>query len=133
MSQLSLATEAGVSSRHLSFLETGRASPSREMVLRLARALDVPLREQNELLLAAGFAPVYRETKLAAPELAAVERATDMAAAAPWEALGAGPTSRFIDLMTPLALRIASANEAMRVNPMALDPVRELAVPGWNT
>jgi hypothetical protein len=66
-------------------------------------------------------------------DLAAVERATDSAAAAPWEALGAGPTSRFIELMTPLALRIASANEAMRVNPMALDPVRELAVPGWNT
>lgn len=66
-------------------------------------------------------------------DLAAVERATDMAALAPWEALGAVGTKRFIDLMTPLALRIASANEAMRVNPMALDPVRELAVPGWNT
>jgi hypothetical protein len=66
-------------------------------------------------------------------DLAAVERATDAAALAPWEALGAGPASRFIELMTPLALRIASANEAMRVNPMALDPVRELAVPGWNT
>ncbi|MFI6096830.1 hypothetical protein ACIA8G_14810 [Lentzea sp. NPDC051213] len=66
-------------------------------------------------------------------DLAAVERATDLAALAPWEALGAAGTSRFIELMTPLALRIASANEAMRVNPMALDPVRELAVPGWNT
>jgi hypothetical protein len=66
-------------------------------------------------------------------DLAAVERATDAAAAGPWEALGAAGTSRFIELMTPLALRIASANEAMRVNPMALDPVRELAVPGWNT
>jgi hypothetical protein len=66
-------------------------------------------------------------------DLPAVERATDMAALSPWEALGAVGTTRFIDLMTPLALRIASANEAMRVNPMALDPVRELAVPGWNT
>ncbi|WP_329789385.1 hypothetical protein V1227_34435 [Lentzea sp. DG1S-22] len=66
-------------------------------------------------------------------DLAAVERATDEAALAPWKALGAGPTERFVELMTPLALRIASANEAMRVNPMALDPVRELAVPGWNT
>jgi hypothetical protein len=66
-------------------------------------------------------------------DLAAVERATDAAALAPWEALGTGRTSRFIELMTPLALRIGSANEAMRVNPMALDPVRELAVPGWNT
>ncbi|ANZ42907.1 hypothetical protein BBK82_21030 [Lentzea guizhouensis] len=66
-------------------------------------------------------------------DLAAVERATDEAARAPWEGLGAARTSRFVDLMTPLALRIASGNEAMRVNPMALDPVRELAVPGWNT
>ncbi len=66
-------------------------------------------------------------------DLASVERATDAAAVGPWEALGVSRTSRFIDLMTPLALRIASANEAMRVNPMALDPVRELAVPGWNT
>lgn len=66
-------------------------------------------------------------------DLLAVERATDAAAMAPWEALGASRTSRFIELMTPLALRIASANEAMRINPMALDPVRELAVPGWNT
>lgn len=66
-------------------------------------------------------------------DLAEVERATDAAALAPWEALGSDRTGRFADLMTPLALRIASANEAMRVNPMALDPVRELAVPGWNT
>ncbi len=66
-------------------------------------------------------------------DLAAVERATDSAALSPWEDLGTAGTSRFVELMTPLALRIASANEAMRVNPMALDPVRELAVPGWNT
>jgi hypothetical protein len=66
-------------------------------------------------------------------DLAAVERATDAAALAPWQELGDSRTLRFIDLMTPLALRIASANEAMRINPMALDPVRELAVPGWNT
>ncbi|WP_394616008.1 hypothetical protein JNUCC0626_40895 [Lentzea sp. JNUCC 0626] len=66
-------------------------------------------------------------------DLPAVEAATDAAAAAPWEALGETGTARFVELMTPLALRIAEANEAMRVNPMALDPVRELAVPGWNT
>jgi transcriptional regulator with XRE-family HTH domain len=70
MSQLGLALEAEISSRHLSFIETGRARPSREMVLRLARALDVPLRERNDLLLAAGFAPVLRETPLDAPEMA---------------------------------------------------------------
>lgn len=58
-SQLDLSLDVGVSTRHLSFLETGRAQPSRDMVLRLARELDIPLREQNELLLAAGFAPAY--------------------------------------------------------------------------
>src|SRR5689334_23487767 len=70
LSQLDLALDAGVSSRHLSFVETGRARPSREMVLRLCSALDVPLRERNLLLLAAGFAPVHRETPLDAPEMA---------------------------------------------------------------
>ena len=70
ISQLDLAGRAQISQRHLSFLELGRASPSREMVLRLAVALDVPLRQQNALLLAAGLAPVWHETELAAPELA---------------------------------------------------------------
>ncbi|HEU4727305.1 MAG TPA: helix-turn-helix transcriptional regulator, partial [Kofleriaceae bacterium] len=66
LSQLALAAEAEISSRHLCFLETGRARPSREMVLRLASVLDVPLRERNGLLLAAGFAPVYQESTLEA-------------------------------------------------------------------
>lgn len=61
ISQLGLAAEAGVSQRHISFLETGRAKPSREMVIHLAAALDVPLRQRNELLDSAGFAPAYRE------------------------------------------------------------------------
>lgn len=76
-SQLALALEAGVSARHLSFVETGRARPSREMVLTLARTLEVPLREQNELLLAAGFAPAYRESDLDGPEMTAARRALD--------------------------------------------------------
>lgn len=76
-SQLRLATEAGVSSRHLSFVETGRSQPSREMVVRLAEALDVPLRERNALLAAAGFASVYRESRLDAPELEPVDRALE--------------------------------------------------------
>ena len=76
-SQLALAVEAEVSPRHLCFVETGRASPSREMVLILASALDVPLRERNDLLLAAGYAPVYRETDLSAPELAPARKALD--------------------------------------------------------
>jgi transcriptional regulator with XRE-family HTH domain len=67
VSQLDLAVEAGVSSRHVSFIETGRAQPSREMVLMLSRVLDVPLRDRNELLMAAGYAAVYRATDLDAP------------------------------------------------------------------
>lgn len=78
MAQLTLAGIAGVSQRHLSFLELGRTAPSREMVLRLAAALDLPLRQQNALMLAAGFAPAWRETPLDAPALAIVHRALDL-------------------------------------------------------
>ena len=77
LSQLDLAGDAEISQRHLSFLELGRAAPSRAMVIRLAEALDVPLRQHNALLLAAGFAPVWRETDLAAPALAQVRKALD--------------------------------------------------------
>jgi transcriptional regulator with XRE-family HTH domain len=77
LSQLELALEADVSSRHVSFLETGRARPSREMVLRLAEHLDIPLRERNRLLLAAGYAPLYAERSLQAPEMAPVHQALD--------------------------------------------------------
>jgi transcriptional regulator with XRE-family HTH domain len=69
LSQLELSNVAGISTRHLSFLETGRARPSREMVLRLTERLDVPLRERNGLLMAAGFAPVYRERSIEDPEM----------------------------------------------------------------
>jgi transcriptional regulator with XRE-family HTH domain len=72
LSQLDLAIEAGVSPRHVSFVETGRSTPSRAMVLRLAAVLDVPLREQNQLLLAAGLAPIYGERALDDPDMAAV-------------------------------------------------------------
>ena len=75
LSQLALAEEAGVSPRHVSFLETGRSRPSREMVTLLCRVLGVPFRERNGLLLAAGFAPVYAEPKLEAAELRAVRTA----------------------------------------------------------
>ena len=77
LSQLALATEAEVSSRHLCFIENGRASPSRDMVLLLSRVLDVPLRERNTLLLAAGFAPMYVESQLEAPELESIRAALD--------------------------------------------------------
>ncbi|WP_437282888.1 helix-turn-helix transcriptional regulator [Sorangium sp. So ce375] len=78
MSQLDLACEADISTRHLSFLETGRAQPSREMVVRLAERLDVPLRDRNQLLVAAGYAPVYPERSLDDPALAAARKAVDL-------------------------------------------------------
>ena len=77
LSQLALATEANVSPRHLCFIETGRSKPSREMVLHLADALAVPLRERNAMLLAAGFAPTFRELTLDDRELAPVRQAID--------------------------------------------------------
>ena len=78
LSQLELALHADVSSRHLSYVETGRSKPSREMVLRLADALDVPLRERNTLLAAAGYASRYVATDLAAPELARMRSAIEL-------------------------------------------------------
>jgi len=72
MSQLDLSGRAGVSTRHLSFVETGRSRPTRGMLLRLAEELDVPLRARNELLLAGGFAPAYPESALDGPPLAGV-------------------------------------------------------------
>jgi transcriptional regulator with XRE-family HTH domain len=77
VSQLDLASEAGVSARHVSFIETGRAQPSREMILMLARVLDVPLRDRNELLLSAGYAAMYRASDLDAPALEQARRALD--------------------------------------------------------
>lgn len=72
LSQLELALEAEVSARHISFLETGKATPSREMLLTLSNVLDVPLRERNLLLLAAGYAPIYGETSLDDPRMSQV-------------------------------------------------------------
>jgi transcriptional regulator with XRE-family HTH domain len=77
LSQLQLALAAGCSQRHVSFLELGRTKPSREMVLRLSTALDVPLRHSNELLLAAGYAPVWNETDLGAQILTPIRSALD--------------------------------------------------------
>ena len=78
LSQLDLAGETEISTRHLSFMETGRATPSRDMVLRLAGRLDVPLRGRNELLMAAGYAPVYPARSLNAPDLHAARQAVEL-------------------------------------------------------
>src|SRR5215208_2154037 len=78
LSQLDLALEAEISTKHLSFLETGRAQPSREMVLRLSERLDVPLRERNVLLVSAGFAPVFPQRPLGDPALGPARKAVDL-------------------------------------------------------
>src|SRR5882762_3543207 len=78
LSQLDLALEAEISTKHLSFLETGRAQPSRDMVLRLAEELEVPLRERNVLLVSAGYAPVFSQRPLDDPALQAARKAVDL-------------------------------------------------------
>jgi transcriptional regulator with XRE-family HTH domain len=89
LSQLDLSNRAAVSTRHLSYVETGRSRPSRELLLHLAETLDVPLREQNRMLLAAGHAPHFSERPVDAPELAEVRRALDQVLEAhdPWPAV----------------------------------------------
>jgi transcriptional regulator with XRE-family HTH domain len=77
VSQLELALGAGISPRHLSFVETGRAQPGRDVVLRLSSALDLPLRDRNSALIAAGYAPIYRQGSLQAPEMEPIVRAVD--------------------------------------------------------
>jgi transcriptional regulator with XRE-family HTH domain len=78
LSQLDLACDAGISTRHLSFVETGRAQPSRDMLLHLSEQLDVPVRERNVLLVAAGYAPIFPERPLEDPALAAARAAVDL-------------------------------------------------------
>src|SRR6195952_3190777 len=78
LSQLDLAGDAEISARHLSFVETGRSAPSREVVLRLAERLDVPLRERNVLLVAAGYAPAFSQRSLEDPALKSARQAIDL-------------------------------------------------------
>jgi transcriptional regulator with XRE-family HTH domain len=78
LSQLDLALDAEISTKHLSFVETGRAQPSRDMVLKLAERLEIPLRERNLLLVTAGFAPVFPERRLDDPALGPARRAVDL-------------------------------------------------------
>ncbi len=103
LSQLDLALRSDISTRHLSFLETGRSTPSRDMVLRLAGHLDVPLRERNRLLLAAGHAPEYAETPLDAPPLAAVRSAVRriLTGHEPYPAVVVDRHWNVVDLNTP--------------------------------
>lgn len=142
LSQLALALDAGVSTRHLSWLETGRASPSRAMVLRLAQRLDVPLRERNLLLQATGYAPLYAERDLADPALApardALQRLLD--AHELWPALAVDrhwnlvAANRAVGLLTSLvdaALLQPPVNVLrLSLHPRGLAPMID-DLPGW--
>lgn len=136
LSQLDLSLAAGVSSRHLSFVETGRAAPSRAMVLRLAETLDVPLRERNALLTAAGFAAQFRESQLDEMPLAPVRSALGLVLRshepfpalvvdAAWNVLmGNGGFDRLLPLLLPDVERRQAPLNVMRLtfDPQGLRP-----------
>lgn len=126
LSQLALASEAAVSARHLSFVETGRSKPSRELVLHLAEHLDVPLRERNALLLAAGYAPTFRQTALDDDEMAPVRDALDtiLAGHQPFPAI---VVNRGWDLVTANASALAVLTEGV-ADPLLAPPVNALRV-----
>jgi transcriptional regulator with XRE-family HTH domain len=119
LSQLDLAVAAGISTRHLSFVETGRATPSRETVLRLAEQLDLPLRERNQLLLAAGYAPVYRETELDSPRMAAVRAAVRQVLTGhePYPAMAVDRCWNVVDANASIALFTTGVSEALLTPP----------------
>jgi transcriptional regulator with XRE-family HTH domain len=119
LSQLDLALDADVSARHLSFVETGRARPSRDLVLHLADRLDVPLRERNALLLAAGYAPTYGQTPLSEPAMAPVRAAID-AVLAGHEPFPAVVVDRRWDIVSANAPAMAILSEG--VDPHLLAP-----------
>jgi transcriptional regulator with XRE-family HTH domain len=120
LSQVDLAGEAEISTRHLSFVESGRAQPSREMVLHLADRLEVPLRERNVLLVAAGYAPVFRERPLADPALAAARQAIDLVIKGhePYPALAVDRHWRMVASNGAVAPLVAAADPALLAPPV---------------
>jgi transcriptional regulator with XRE-family HTH domain len=120
LSQLDLALEAEISTKHLSFVESGRAQPSREMVLHLAERLEVPLRERNVLLVAAGFAPVFRERQLADPALASARQAIDLVLKGhePYPALAVDRHWSMVAHNAPVAMLIAGADPSLLEPPV---------------
>src|SRR5690242_7737073 len=115
MSQLDLALEADISARHLSFVETGRSLPSRDVVLRLAIRLDMPLRERNVLLVAAGYAPVFRERRLDDPALAPARRAIELVLAGhePYPALAIDRRWNLVSANRAVTLLLAGIDAAL--------------------
>lgn len=125
MSQLDLASEADISAKHLSFLETGRAQPSRTMLLHLAEQLEVPLRERNLLLTSAGYAPVFPERPLDDPALTAARRAIDVVLAGhePYPALAIDRHWTLVaanNAVAPLLMGVAPALVQPPVNVLRL-------------
>jgi transcriptional regulator with XRE-family HTH domain len=109
LSQLDLSIQAEISARHLSFVETGRSVPSRAMIVHLAEELDIPLRERNHLLLAAGYAPIYAETELDTPRMSAVRAAVRQVLTGhePYPAAAVDRAWNLVDTNAPLALLTA--------------------------
>jgi transcriptional regulator with XRE-family HTH domain len=120
LSQLDLAIQANVSARHLSFVETGRARPSSEMILHLAEELEVPLRDRNALLLAGGYAPAYAERALAEPELNAVRAALRrvLAGHLPYPAVVVNRWWELVDANPAIATFTADADPALLEPPV---------------
>jgi len=121
LSQLRLSLDSGISQRHLSFLETGRAQPGKDLIVKLGIVLDIPLRQRNAMLLAAGFAPAYRERALSDPEMGAVKQALDfmLAQQAPYPAL-------VVDRLWNLVMHNAPAARMLR---WLLDMPADAAIP----
>jgi transcriptional regulator with XRE-family HTH domain len=125
LSQLELSIQADISTRHLSFVETGRSAPSRDMVLHLADELELPLRERNHLLLAAGYAPVYAETPLDAPRMSAVRAAVRQVLAAhePYPAVVVDRRWNMVDANSTITTLLADV-----AAPLLAPPVNVLRV-----
>lgn len=119
-SQLDLANRADTTQRHLSFLEQGRSRPGRSMVVRLAESLGLSLRERNELLLSAGYAPVYSESNLDAPELGPVREALDriLAGHRPYPAVVVRPYGEMVAANSAFALLTEGAAPALLEPPV---------------
>jgi len=120
LSQLDLASRAGTSQRHISFLESGRSTPGRAMVLRLADSLDLPLRERNTMLLSAGFAPVYTESPLDSPALAPVRDALEhvLRGYAPYPAVVIDRGGRVVAANTAFGVLTEGAREDLLEPPL---------------
>jgi transcriptional regulator with XRE-family HTH domain len=142
LTQLDLACEAEISTRHLSFIETGRASPSREMILHLAESLDVPLRQRNNLLIAAGFAPIFQERSFEDPALRPAREAIEalLSAHDPYPALAIDRHWNLVAANRTLALLMTGAAPdlleppvnvlRLSLHPLGLAP-RIVNLPEW--